>query len=386
MSDGEDDFRVLAGELKSAFRSWRGGPWDEGRFRKLALRSFRLQYESVAAYRAYCDRRGRAPRKVSDWREVPPVPTAAFRSVPLIVGDDPGQADLEFRTSGTSRGGGDRGSHWIRDAALYRASLEPAFRRFVLPEAGEDDRVRIVSLLPPFPESRHSSLCWMADALLRRFGDAGSGSVARGPGALARDGTVPGGAVNWQEARGRVRDAAEEGAPVVVLATTLAVAEWMGRLAEDDVRISLPPGSRLMDTGGAKGRTGLERPRVLEAVRERLGLGGRAVVNELGMTELLSQRYAPSAGPDAGWLAGPPWLRTRALDPVTLDELPEGEVGLLCHHDLANAGSVSTVLTEDLGRVRNGRVQHCGRTAGSPPRGCSLATAELLEAAGGDGP
>jgi hypothetical protein len=126
VSDGEDAFRALAGELTSAFRSWRGGPWDEGRFRELALRSFRLQYDFVPPYRSYCDRRGRTPRSVSDWREVPPVPTAAFRPVHLIVGDDPGTAELEFRTSGTSRGDGERGRHWIRAPELYRAAPEPA--------------------------------------------------------------------------------------------------------------------------------------------------------------------------------------------------------------------------------------------------------------------
>ncbi len=68
------------------------------------------------------------------------------------------------------------------------------------------------------------------------------------------------------------------------------------------------------------------------------------------------------------------------LDPVTLEELPEGEVGILCHYDLANLGSACAVLTEDRGRAVGRGIEWIGRTDGAPPRGCSLATAELLEA------
>ncbi|MDH3427700.1 MAG: hypothetical protein OEM23_04620, partial [Gemmatimonadota bacterium] len=76
----------------------------------------------------------------------------------------------------------------------------------------------------------------------------------------------------------------------------------------------------------------------------------------------------------------PPWLRTRVVDPVSLAPLPDGEDGLLCHYDLANVGSVVAVLTEDRGRARGDTIQWLGRTPGAMPRGCSLATAELLEA------
>jgi hypothetical protein len=70
------------------------------------------------------------------------------------------------------------------------------------------------------------------------------------------------------------------------------------------------------------------------------------------------------------------------LDPVTLEELPDGDEGILCHYDLANLGSVCAVLTEDRGRVAGDGIEWLGRTEGAPPRGCSLATAELLEAQG----
>ena len=133
-----------------------------------------------------------------------------------------------------------------------------------------------------------------------------------------------------------------------------------------------------MDTGGEKGREGLQRGRVLQGLGDQLGISSPSMVNEFGMTELLSQRYG--RGEPAVPLVGPPWLRSRVLDPVTLDEVPRGETGILCHFDLANLGSVCAVLTEDQGRVAGDGIEWVGRTHGAPPRGCSLATAELLEA------
>jgi hypothetical protein len=108
-------------------------------------------------------------------------------------------------------------------------------------------------------------------------------------------------------------------------------------------------------------------------------------VNEYGMTELCSQRYdavlrdrfaGNSLAPRR--LAGPPWLRTRVLDPDTLAVVSDGATGLLCHHDLANAGSVAMVLTEDLGRsIGDDGIEVLGRVRGAVPRGCGLLLAEL---------
>jgi hypothetical protein len=71
------------------------------------------------------------------------------------------------------------------------------------------------------------------------------------------------------------------------------------------------------------------------------------------------------------------------LDPATLSPLPDGQRGLLAHYDLANAGSVIAVLTEDLGHRDGDGLQLLGRAPGAEPRGCSVAMDELLAAAEG---
>jgi hypothetical protein len=72
-------------------------------------------------------------------------------------------------------------------------------------------------------------------------------------------------------------------------------------------------------------------------------------------------------------------VRTRVLDPETLEELAAGSPGLLTHFDLANAWTVSAILTEDLGAAVPGGFQLLGRARGAELRGCSMAAREILE-------
>ena len=350
--------------LETAFQEWDQDPqpWSDGRFGALALEAFALQFDTNLPYGRYCRAIGVDPASVRSWREIPPAPTAAFRSVDLVVGD-PADAVLRFRTSGTTRGESERGVHPIMRPATYTASLRGPFRRAVL--AGRDE-ASILLLHGPFTPTTGSSLAWMFDDVLVQFGGAGSARLD------------PEGGLTARAVTDALETAARDGAPVIVLGTTLAVAQVSGLLAQIDEVIPLPPGSRVMDTGGAKGRAGLDRRATMSGLLWRLGLEEGAAVNEFGMTELLSQRYGPGLGEI--WLTGPPWLRTRVLDPITLEELPDGDEGLLCHYDLANVGSVMAVLTEDRGRARGEAIQWLGRTPGAVPRGCSLATAELLGA------
>jgi len=172
-----------------------------------------------------------------------------------------------------------------------------------------------------------------------------------------------------------------------------------------------------METGGFKGRSvTLLREDLYRALDEFLGVPMDRIVNEYGMTEMLSQFYEPVGGisgsgfggdsvrlggrgergasgrsdgqPDnlsERYHRGPPWVRTRTLHPLTLEPVPEGEVGILAHVDLANLGSVSPILTEDLGRLVPGGFRLQGRSPGAEPRGCSLAMEDFLAGVEGGG-
>ena len=146
-----------------------------------------------------------------------------------------------------------------------------------------------------------------------------------------------------------------------------------------------------MDTGGFKGRSRtVSRSTLYAGLHERIGVPSSSMINEYGMTELLSQFYEPvlregeaKGGLTGRRLVGPPWVRTRVLEPAELTPVPPGEEGVLCHLDLANLGSVAHVLTEDRGVDVEGGFRVLGRAIGAPARGCSLAMDEMIEAGRG---
>lgn len=363
---------ALRDELLALFRRGADASLPPAEFDRLARAAFAIQFDGDATYRAYCERRGAIPGSVSGWRDIPPVPARAFKDVRFASGPR-GARSAVFLTSGTSSGSSRRGAHHVPDLALYDASAVATFRRFLLADGAE---CRMASLIPPPGDVPDSSLSHMAGAVTDAFGAARTGWFMRGDGRFDGPGL-----------EAALGDAIAAREPVLLLGTSLAFAAWLDGLAAGGRRFRLPHGSRLMDTGGSKGRTRSFAPEELRAAYgERLGVPDHACVNEYGMTELCSQYYDPclQAGKreDGDPKASAPWLAAVAADPDTLAPLPDGEWGVLRHVDLANLGSIVAVQTEDVGRVREGRVELAGRARGAEPRGCSLALELMLGAAG----
>ncbi|MEK9499895.1 LuxE/PaaK family acyltransferase [Gaopeijia maritima] len=368
MSQADSTFDALARDLMSAFEAGGTAPWSEARFDDLALRVFGWQWAHNPVYRRFCEGRGATPDTVRSWTEMPAVPTSAFKVLDLA----PGPVEATFRTSGTSRGGERRGRHGVRSLALYRASALPTLRAHLAPDG---ERLRILSLIPSAAAVPESSLARMMAFAEEEIGDGRGGSFARADFSLDLAGFARAAA-----------QAAEEGVAVWVAGTAFAFVHLIDARARGEVpSVALPPGARVMETGGFKGRSReVSKPELYDGIGAALGVGVADIVNEYGMTELLSQFYDGVAGstdrpaPAERWHRGPPWLRTRVVDPTTLAPVPEGRKGLLLHVDLANLGSVAAVLTEDVGVTRDGAIRVLGRAEGAEPRGCSLTLEELL--------
>ncbi|HXO20677.1 MAG TPA: hypothetical protein VOA87_12230 [Thermoanaerobaculia bacterium] len=336
-----------------------------GSFDELALAAFAFQFERIPAFRRLCESRGAAPGTLSDWRLIPLIPAAAFRTLELAAGP----AMETFRSSGTTGGGageeGGRSVHRHPFPELYRQAVDASFPFSCLRDPA--DRPPILSLVPGRQQLPDSSLSFMADHLLARYG---------GPGSATAFGT---GGVDLPRARSWAGARQRDGRPALVLATAFALADWLQALARQDLRFRLPAGTVVFETGGFKGRTReLSRPELLAQVAERLGVPGASVVREYGMTELTSQCYTRTlAGGDADLFAAPHWVRVRVLDPATLAAAPAGVPGLLAVLDLANLGSALHLLTEDLGVAEGAGFRLLGRAAWAQLRGCSLAVEEL---------
>lgn len=373
----------LRAELLAVIAAGPHAALPDDAFDRLARAVFAHQLACNRPYRLFCERRGASPETVAHWTEIPAVPTDAFKAAALVCGD-PAEIDAAaraggdghrsaavFRTSGTTRGAEQRGTHYVPDLAPYDAALRAGFAAHLLPDGA---RMRMISLVPPPDAVPDSSLSHMAGAVLADFGAAESGWFVS-----------PDGGIDHAGLSAALRAAEAADAPVCILGTAFALVHWLDALRDGGRRFRLPRGSRLMDTGGFKGRSReVTREELYGAVEDRLGIAPAWCVNEYGMTEMSSQFYDGVAGtafaPAARLHAGPSWVRTQATDPETLRPLPHGETGVLRHVDLANLHSVAAIQTADLGVTSPEGFRVLGRARGAEARGCSLAMDDLLTA------
>ncbi len=309
-------------------------------------------------YARYCARLGvTLAEPPSSWEGIVPVPAAAFKEAVLTTFDGR-RAELVFETSGTSRGAS--GRTYMETSALYDASLLAGFDRFVL---GDGARLRYLNLVPNPAERPHSSLGYMMARVSATRGDGAAGWYVRGDELLV------------ESFEGDVRAAIALAQPVCVAATAFALVRLLESMSERGVRFALPAGSRVMETGGFKGRTRIvARDELYAAICERFGLASSAIFSEYGMTELASQYY--DAPPASGKKAAPPWLRARVVGPQG-ETLPPGTAGALVHVDLANRSTCVAIATEDVGVRRDDGFVLIGRETDAPARGCSLDAEEL---------
>ncbi len=338
---------------------------DATGFAELALSAFALQYRCIESYRSFCDRRGVRPETISNWRQIPPVPTAAFKELDLACAPP----ERIFITSGTTEGRNRPGRHLVPRLDLYRAGALAHFKRMVLPDGLQP---RLIALLADPTILQDSSLVQMVDWIRTDL------CADNGIWLVKHDGFDP------ERAQMEIETEARLGQPLLLFGVRASFTALLDHLAATRATILLPADSRVVDTGGPKGGRTLSDAGFLSACWHRLGIAGYQCLNEYGMTELGSQYYDDVLrerldGSNSPRRKAPPaWLATLALDPNTLEPVPDGTPGLLAHFDLANIGSVLAVLTDDIGVLHGRRLTLRGRREGAEPRGCALALADLL--------
>ena len=250
---------------------------DEARFERLALALFRFQFAACTPYARLCTSLERTPDTVDRLEDVPAVPTGAFKEFALRSFAEAETTKI-FRTSGTSVDR--RGELHLDTLALYEASLLASLRRSFLTDL-EGSAPEMRFLAPSATESSDSSLSHMFETLRRAEGGPESGWDLR-------DGRLDLGSLEAAVARAR-----ETSRPLLLAGTSFAFVHFLDDpAAAGEARWHLPEGSRVMETGGFKGRSRVVPREVLRAdIAARFGLDERAVVNQYGMTELGSQFY-----------------------------------------------------------------------------------------------
>ncbi len=364
--------RPLEAELMALVARGVDAPADDDEFNDLALRLFAYQFANNRPYRLLCERRQKTPATVKDWRRIPTVPIAAFKETLLAA--EPVEGAAEFNSSGTTQP--ERKSrHFHPSLRLYDLNAQLNFKAHVLPER---DSLRLFVLYPPRHELPNSSLAHWLSLMVEQFGAPGSDWFVANASGL--------------DASGLLKSLSETNEPVGILAASFGLVHFLEYCQEHHASVALPPGSRVMDTGGYKGRSReYAKTELYSMVSDILGVPDSHIVNMYGMTEhgtqfldaVLRDHLRNAAAPLVRYKIVPPWARTRVVDPETLEERPPGEPGVLLHVDLINRASALAVLSEDIGQTVGNGFELRGRAQGSEARGCSIALDELLEAVRG---
>jgi hypothetical protein len=312
---------------------------NEENFDTIALELFNWQYQHNLLYQAFVNAIGVPLSSVSRLTDIPFLPISFFKTHQVSTGFT-NENVLTFRSSATT--GTTPSQHFVPDPALYEASLLRGFREVY----GDPSRYAILGLLPSYLERQDASLVYMARVLMRESAHPDCGFHLH----------------DYQRLHNTLTRLEATGQPVLLLGVTFALLDFAAAFPMQ-LKSTL-----IMETGGMKGR-GEEwtREQVHNYLKENLGLS--SVSSEYGMTELLSQAYAPVDG-----LFYPaPTMRVlvrEATDPLTTHLHGSGQLQVI---DLVNVYSCAFIATEDVGTVYpDGSFGVLGRADHTALRGCSL--------------
>lgn len=311
---------------------------DQNEFESLALEVFEYQFKHNKVYQSFSTLLNRKPGEVTEINQIPFLPIEFFKSKSII--SDERIPQITFTSSGTT--GSTTSKHHVTDLRLYEKSFMEAFTRFY----GEPSDYIFLALLPSYLERKGSSLIYMADHLIKSSKNKESGFYLDDLDSLSE----------------KLTRLDSSGKKVFLIGVSFALLDLIEN-KKFDLNNSI-----VMETGGMKGRR-------KEMIREELhallkkGFGVDSIHSEYGMTELLSQAYSKGNGV----FDTPPWMKILIRDPEdALTLLPENRTGGMNIIDLANINSCSFIATQDLGRIKNKKIEILGRFDNSDVRGCNL--------------
>ncbi|PLX50377.1 MAG: hypothetical protein C0613_04420 [Desulfobulbaceae bacterium] len=325
-------------------------------FNNLACRLFAYQFEAIPAAGAYYRKCGVTPANLKDFRDIPPIGLNVFKRYELFDGS---RCSKTFRTSGTSGKGRGASCFADEDLALMTTSI--------MANAGAtlfaDNRTTRFMMLVPSPQE--------APDIIMAHGMA---EIAATWGTEPPLYAISRGAFLGPEAVAFLKKCIADQMPVTIIGGSFGFVNFVDRLTPELGSLALPPGSRLLDAGGFKGRSReLTRSGFLELMTAFFKLPADHCFNLYGLTELGSQFYSQGQGAKQP----PHWTRVRICHPLSLNEVEDGEQGIPLLYDLANVARPLAVLTDDLGRRHASGFDIIGRASGSAPRGCSLSLEEI---------
>lgn len=222
----------------------------------------------------------------------------------------------------------------------------------------------ILTLVPSSKQWPSSSLAYMFDKITENFG-LPSTSIVR------VDGDRP-------ESVSLNESTEEPTVPVAIFTTSYMGIKFCQDLLSKGTLWNLPEGSCIVDTGGYKGVVrDYSRDEFKRYVQAALGIRPEMIFSEYGMSELSSQMWSEYINGEEWWLV------PDSMDVEILDEDGDG-VGQVAIYDVLNVWGLSSILTQDKGRVKtiDGKTYFRpeGRLPKAESKGCSLVAERTYDA------
>ena len=312
---------------------------SQKQFEKIALKTFRFQYENNLVYREFCDFLKTDVQKVKSLEQIPFLPIQFFKSHAVVSSTN--AAEETFTSSGTT--GMATSKHFVTDISLYEESYRKGFSQFY----GNIEDYVVLALLPSYLEREGSSLIYMVEDLIQMTNNPESGFYLH----------------NHEELIEKLTRLDNSGQNVILIGVTYALLDL---IEKHPFQLQ---NTIIMETGGMKGQ---RKEMIREELHEQLcqGFGVTAIHSEYGMTELLSQAYSLGNGV----FECPSWMQILVRDTEdALTYVSSGKTGGINVIDLANINSCSFIATQDLGKKNpNNSFEVLGRFDNSDIRGCNL--------------
>ena len=312
---------------------------NQKQFEKIALKTFRYQYENNLVYQEFCDLLKTNVQQVKTLQQIPFLPIQFFKSHEVVSSNEAPQAI--FTSSGTT--GMITSKHLVTDVSLYEESYRKGFSQFY----GNIENYVVLALLPSYLEREGSSLIYMVEDLIQLSNQPESGFYLN----------------NHDELIEKLIELDSQGQNVILIGVTYALLDLIEK------RKFQLQNTIIMETGGMKGK---RKEMIREELHEQLcaGFGVSSIHSEYGMTELLSQAYSLGEG----IFECPSWMQILIRDTEdALSYITNGKTGGINVIDLANRNSCSFIATQDLGKkYANGTFEVLGRFDNSDIRGCNL--------------
>ena len=312
---------------------------SQKQFEKIALKTFRFQYENNLVYREFCDFLKTDVRKVKSLEQIPFLPIQFFKSHKVVSNENP--VHETFTSSGTT--GILTSKHFVTDISLYEESYRKGFSQFY----GNIENYVVLALLPSYLDREGSSLIYMVEDLIQMTNNPESGFYLH----------------NHEELIEKLTRLDNSGQNMILIGVTYALLDL---IEKHPFQLQ---NTIIMETGGMKG---MRKEMIREELHEQLyqGFGVTAIHSEYGMTELLSQAYSLGNGV----FECPSWMQILVRDTEdALTYVADGKTGGINVIDLANINSCSFIATQDLGKKNpNNSFEVLGRFDNSDIRGCNL--------------